>query len=170
MGKTRRRVTLLVLSLESMGLLMLLLAAYLAGDYRLSCERAADGVEQSVVCQAQERRCLWLMTVHRQQFTGVRDAVSRPPALGRSDHWLSVVTEDGELRVLAGSANATKVDVKRLRGFLAQDSRGPLVLSRSAAPWAVAAAIFGCLWLLFISLIMREFLGYHTPWWVRILR
>ena len=177
MGKTRRRVTFLVLSLEALGLGMLALAVYLAGDVTLKCERpttAAAGQRAPLICEASERRLVWLFTFHRRSYTDVRGVVAEPPALGRNEHWLSLETGSGRQRVLAGGARRTASDVARLQAFLAGEGSGEadveLVLRRSAAPWALAAAFFGFMWILVISLIMREFLGYHTPWWWRAFR
>lgn len=161
MGKTRKRVTVLVLSLEALGFCMLALAIYLAGELSLSCERADDGV----VCQATERRILGLVTWQRRVYGSVIGADIEPPALGRSDHWLVVETVKGRERVLAGSRERTLRDAERLRAFLEGESPDRLESSRSAAPVALGAALFGFAWIALISLIMREFLGYHTPWW-----
>lgn len=35
---------------------------------------------------------------------------------------------------------------------------------------ALGVALFGVLWLGVMVAIMREFLGYHTPWWLRLGR
>lgn len=167
MGSTRKRVTVLVLSLEALGLCMLGLSVYLAGEVRLGCERAAGVVE----CHASEHRFLGLVTWHRRSYGAVTEVTVEPPALGRSDHWLSVVTAEGPRRVLPGNEVRTRRDVERLRAFLDGSGDGggndpeKIRLGRSAAPVALAAALFGCLWIAVISLIMREFLGYHTPWW-----
>ena len=170
MGKTRRRVTFLVLSLEAIGLVLLMAAAYWAGEVRLHCERF-NGV---VACTAEEKRCLGLLVVQRQRYEDVRAAGIEPPAMARVDHWLSLDLGSGEgtngggeqVRVLPGGEARTRADAERLSQLLAGTEPGPLLLRRSSRLWALAA-VFGFGWLLVISLIMREFLGYHTPWWWR---
>ena len=142
---------------------MLFLAVYLAGEVRLRCERAEDGV----VCQATERRILGLVTWQERSYGSVIGVDTEPPALGRSDYWLVVETAEGRERVLAGGKERTRRDVERLRAFLEASGQAEerMETSRSAAPVALAAALFGCAWIALISLIMREFLDYHTPWW-----
>ncbi|MEM6795952.1 MAG: hypothetical protein AAF725_18400, partial [Acidobacteriota bacterium] len=123
-----------------------------------------------VTCEATERRVLGLLTFQTRSYGRVTGVSTGMPALGRWEHWLVLETESGPQRVLAGTEARTSSDADRLRqlieGRAGEDS---LVTSRSAAPVALAAAVFGCLWILIISLIMREFLGYHTPWWWRAL-
>ena len=168
MGKTRKRVTLLVLSLESIGLLMLLMALYLAGEMRLSCEKS-PGSPTVVTCKATEKRFIGLITLQNRRYDQVLSAASEPPALGRHDYWLSLNTPEGVGRILAGSRSRTEKQVAEVNAWLKSPSRSPLIFRRSAAPWAMGMAIFGCFWIILISLIMREFLGYHTPWWLRAL-
>ncbi|MEM1205890.1 MAG: hypothetical protein AAGN66_21850 [Acidobacteriota bacterium] len=167
-------MTFLVLSLEAIGLMLLVVAAYWAGEVRLHCERTGERVR----CVAEEKRCLGLVAVQTRTFDDVRGAGSQPPAMARVDHWLSLeLATDGAsvnagergpwVRVLAGGEARTLEDVGRVRELLEGRSEGPLVLRRSSLLWALLAAAFGCVWLLVISLIMREFLGYHIPWWTR---
>ena len=169
MGKTRKRVTFLVLSLEAIGLLMLALSVYLAGAMQLTCEKASASDGARISCEATEKRFLGLVTLQRRRYQDVHGAEAEPPALGRTDYWLSLSTPQGNARILAGSRSHTDDDVRQVNEWLRQDAPEPLVLKRSAAPFAAAAAVFGCIWILVISLIMREFLGYHTPWWWRVL-
>lgn len=166
MGKTRKRVTFLVLSLEGIGLVMIFVAIYLAGDVRLSCDRATSTTAQ---CRAEEKRFLGLISMHRLEYDAVSAAVSELPAVGRSDHWLSLEGPSGATRVLAGSERRTREDVARFNTWIQDETSDTLDLRRSAAPWALGTALFGCVWIFVISLIMREFLGYHTPWWWRVL-
>lgn len=166
MGKTRRRVTFLVLSLEAIGLGLLCAAIYIAGEQRLSCEPGAEG---GVACVAETRRVVWLVTVERRAFESIDGVEVAPPAVGRREHWLTLETAEGPVRVLPGSAARTAADVERLEALIDGRTEGKLVFSRSLARWALASAAFGCLWVLVISLIMREFLGYHTPWWWRAI-
>ena len=95
MGKTRKRVTFLVLSLESIGLVMLLVAIYLAGDVRLTCDRVASAKAH---CRAEENRFLGLVSMQRLDYDVISAALSEPPAVGRSDYWLSLEGPNGATR------------------------------------------------------------------------
>lgn len=165
MGKTRRRVTFLVLSLEAMGLAVLGLALYLVGDSRLECHWEGD----KVVCEASARRLFGLLRFEARRYADVSGAVREEPALGRFEHWLVLETTVGRERVLPGTQARTEADVEQLRAVF-EGREMAHAARRSAAPLAFAAAAFGCLWVMVISLIMREFLGFHTPWWLRVFR
>ena len=169
MGKTRTRVTFLVLSLEGIGLLMLAFSVYLAGSMHLECEKRSDSEGMRISCEATEQRFLGLVTLQHRRYENVEGVFAETPGLGRSDFWLTLKTGDGTDRILAGSRGRTDADVQFVETWMSQADNPKLSLQRSAAPWAVAAAIFGCVWIFVISLIMREFLGYHTPWWWRAL-
>ncbi len=169
MGKTRKRVTFLILSLEGIGLLMLVVSVYLAGSMRLECEKLSDSGGIKISCEATEQRFLGLVTLQHRRYENVEGVVAETPGLGRSDFWLTLNTSTGSDRILAGSRTRTDVDVKHVNSWMQGGETPKLALQRSAAPWAVTAAIFGCVWIFVISLIMREFLGYHTPWWWRAL-
>ena len=164
MGKTRKRVTFLVLSLEALGFVFLGLALYLVGDSKLECRR--DG--ERVFCEASARRLFGLLRFETRSYSSVIGVDREEPAIGRIEHWLVLETQDGRERVLPGSQSRTEADVERLQRLF--DGREQdLAIGRSAAPLAFAAAVFGCLWIFIISLIMREFLDFHTPWWWRVL-
>ncbi|MEL7060668.1 MAG: hypothetical protein AAGN46_11635 [Acidobacteriota bacterium] len=167
MGRTRRRVTILVLSLEALGLLLLGFAAWAAGERRLECMR----VQETVACTAEVRRAFGLIAVGSRRFSPVDAVRSEPPAVGDSRHWLALVVDDRSTRVLPGEAAEVAEQVARIEAFLADpESEDQLVLRRSLGWIALGLAIFGVGWLLVISLIMREFLGFHTPWWWRLIR
>ncbi|MEM8994074.1 MAG: hypothetical protein AAGF23_04700 [Acidobacteriota bacterium] len=164
MGKTRRRVTFLVLSMEAIGLAVLGLALYLAGGSKLECRRSGETVQ----CEASAHRLFGLLRFDSRTYADVTGADRDEPALGRFEHWLVLESEGARHRVLPGSEARTDADLGRLREVL--DGRTDRYLAkRSAAILALAAAAFGCLWIMVISLIMREFLGFHTPWWWRLL-
>ncbi len=164
MGRTRNRVTVLVLCLEFIGLIMLLSAIYLAGALRLDCIRS-PGQFGAIECTASEHRFFGLLQLQTRQYLEVTGAFSEPPAVGRIDHWVGLETADGRVQVLGSLTQERAVEDAQALQELVAGSRERVTLSRSAAPLALAAAVFGCLWILIISLIMREFLGYHTPWW-----
>lgn len=151
---------------------MLGLSIYLAGEMRLSCTKTPPSASvevNSVGCEAVERRILGLVTLQNRTYAGVSSATVESPALGRSEYWLSLSTSDGSERVLAGGQARTEKDVSTFNDWLQGNGEVSLELKRSAAPWALGTALFGCIWIFVISLIMREFLGYHTPWWWRVL-
>lgn len=168
MGKTRTRVTFLVLSLESIGFLMLALALYLAGGVQMQCNKSA-GSPAEVSCRATQKRGFGLIGLHDRRYSPVTGASTLRPALGRSEFWLSLETPDRTERVMAGTRARTEREVEALNTWLTSSSRDPFELRRSTTLWAVGTAFFGCIWIFVISLIMREFLGYHTPWWLRAL-
>lgn len=161
----------MVLALEAFGLFLLGSAAWLAGERRLRCERApVRGDASPVACVAEVRRALWLVTASRRRIDDVRVVEATPPALGSNAHWLRVVSETDAVRVLDGSAERTREDVQRLRALLDDPSAsGPVLVRRYDWPLALAVGAFGALWMVVISLIMREFLGFHTPWWWRVV-
>ncbi|MEO1086131.1 MAG: hypothetical protein AAFY88_17975 [Acidobacteriota bacterium] len=163
MGKTRRRVTFLVLSMEAIGLAVLGLALYLVGDSKLECQRQGE----KVLCEASARRLFGLLRFDSRTYADVTGADRDGPALGRFEHWLVLEADGARHRVLPGSKARTDADLERLRAVLDGESDRYLA-KRSEALWALAAAAFGCLWIMVISLIMREFLGFHTPWWWRL--
>ncbi|MEM1181682.1 MAG: hypothetical protein AAGM22_25285 [Acidobacteriota bacterium] len=171
MGKTRTRVTFLVLSMEAMGIAVLGLALYLVGDSRVECRRAEGAApsasRDTVVCEASARRLFGLLRFESRTYGEVSGFARDEPALGRFEHWLVLETPGGRERVLPGSEARTEADLERLRAVLAGQAES-YATRRSAAPLAFAAAAFGCLWIMVISLIMREFLGFHTPWWWRL--
>ena len=153
--------------------MMLLVAIYIAGETRLDCVGLAqDGPASAAAeadCRAEEKRFLGLVSMQSRAYEGVTAAHSQPPALGRSDFWLSLEGRGETARVLAGSERRTAQDVERFNLWLRESSPEPLTVRRSTWLWAFGAALFGGLWIFVISLIMREFLGYHTPWWWRVL-
>ena len=161
-GRTRRRVTILVLTLEFLGLLLLVSSIYVAGGQRLRCDPRAVGGH---VCTFEEQRVLGLLPVGRKEIddvTGVRIEGSGGVAQ------LVLESTAGDLRVIAVGEQRLRGDVARLEaGFAAGEA---VVLAWSDVLLAVAMGAFGLLWLTLMLLIMREFLGYHTPWWWRILR
>ena len=78
-------------------------------------------------------------------------------------------TGAGQERTLHGGFPTTEADAFQLES-LRQNGGAPISLVRSDLGWALLTAIFGFLWLIVISLIMREFLGFHTPWWIGVFR
>lgn len=162
MGRTRRRVTFLVLTLESLGLLLLVSSIYVAGGQRLRCDPRAQGGHE---CVFQEQRVLGLLPMGQQRFEGVTGA--RIEGTGGVST-LVLSTSGGERRVAAISEQRLRGDVARLDAAFAAGEA--VVLVWSDALLAVAVGAFGLLWLTLMVLIMREFLGYHTPWWWRLLR
>lgn len=163
MGKTRNRVTLLVLGLEGLGFLLLAFAFWLAGDTRLTCETAE--AKGRLLCVLEERRLAYMLTVRQVQLTEVRGA--HPDA--EDGAWLVLETGGGQERTLHGGFPTTEADSFQLES-LRQNGGQPISLVRSDLGWALLTAIFGFLWLIVISLIMREFLGFHTPWWASFFR
>lgn len=162
MGKTRRRVTFLVLTLEFLGLLLLVTSIYLAGGQRLRCVPSPTGGHD---CSFRERRVLGLLPMGQQRFEGVTDAqVAGSGALAQ----LVLVTPSGTRHVTSVGVERLHGDVARLRDAFA--SGEAVALAWSDVVPAVAVGAFGLLWLTLMVLIMREFLGYHTPWWWRMMR
>lgn len=160
-GRTRRRVTILVLTLEFLGLLLLVTSLYLAGGQKLACQPHAGAQD----CTFQERRILGLLPIGRKEVRGVTGArVEVDGGLA----YLVLATDTGETWIKAASEHRLEGDAARLRVALEQGE--PLKLVWSDLLLAVAVGAFGLLWLTLMVLIMREFLGYHTPWWWRVLR
>lgn len=163
MGHTRTRVTVLVLGLELLGFVLLGFALWLAGDTRLTCRSEPGG--GALRCVFEERRLVYLLTVRQLELPGV-SAVSVDPA---DPAWLLATTSAGPQRTLRGSPATTEADAFQLES-LRQAGGPPLTLERGDLGWALLTATFGFLWLIVISLIMREFLGFHTPWWLGLFR
>lgn len=162
MGRTRTRVTVLVLGLELLGFVLLGFALWLAGETRLSCQPEGAG---RLSCVLEERRLVWLLQVREEKRQGVVAAkVDDADA-----SWLVVENATGEHRTLRGSRSTTEADVYQLEA-LRQHGGAPQVVVRGDLGWALLTATFGFLWLIVISLIMKEFLGFHTPWWVGLFR
>lgn len=152
----------MVLTLEFLGLLLLVSSIYVAGGQRLRCDPSA-AVGHS--CTFAEQRVLGLLSVGVQQIDDVTGArIEGTGGVGQ----LVLETPDGEVRVAAVGEQRLRGDVARLEAAFA--SGEAVVLAWSDALLAVAMAAFGLLWLTLMLLIMREFLGYHIPWWWRLFR
>lgn len=162
LGRTRRRVTVLVLTLESLGLLLLVSSVYIAGGQRLRCDPNTVGRHD---CTFVQQRVLGLLPVGEIRIDNVSGA--RVEGDGGVAH-LVLETSAGDRRVASIGEQRLRGDVALLRA--AFESREALVLAWSDVLLAVAMGAFGLLWLTLMVLIMREFLGYHTPWWWRVLR
>ena len=150
-----------MLTLEFLGLMLLVSSVYVAGGQRLRCDPRAVG---GYACTFDEQRILGLLRVGARQFDGVTGA--RMEGTGVSQ--LVLQTATGEHRVVAVGEQRMRGDVARLEAAFA--SGEAVVLAWSDALLAVALGAFGLLWLTLMLLIMREFLGYHTPWWWRFTR
>jgi hypothetical protein len=162
LGHTRTRVTVLVLGLELLGFVLLGFAVWLAGETSLACQPAG---EARLDCTLSERRLLWLLPVRDEKIAGV-EAIEVDVA---DKAWLVARTAAGPRRTLRGSAATTEADAFQLESTRRQGG-APSAVVRSDLGWALLTAAFGFLWLIVISLIMREFLGFHTPWWVSLFR
>jgi hypothetical protein len=161
-GRTRRRVTVLVLALESIGFVLLAFALWLAGETRLECRPAASS---TLSCHFEERRLVYLWPWRSAAIEGV---VAGESARGDdlSSRFLVLHGAAGPQRTLLGGAARTQRDVEGLAAALKAGE--PFAAHRSDLGWALLSAAFGFIWLIVISLIMREFLGFHTPWWWRL--
>lgn len=155
-------MTVLVLGLELLGFVLLGFAIWLAGETRLTCAPAS---EARLDCRLEERRLLWLLPVRDQTIAGV-EAIEIDAA---DPAWLVARTAEGPRRTLRASAATTEADVFQLESTRRLGG-SPSGVVRSDLGWALLTAAFGFLWLIVISLIMREFLGFHTPWWVGVFR
>ena len=153
---------MLVLGLELLGFVLLGFAIWLAGETRLECRPAG---EARLDCELEERRLLWLLPARDEKIPGV-EAVEIDAA---DPAWLVARTAQGPRRTLRGSHATTAADVFQLESTRRQGGASSGVV-RSDLGWALLTAAFGLLWLIVISLIMREFLGFHTPWWVSLFR
>lgn len=150
-----------MLTLEFLGLLLLVSSIYVAGGQRLRCDpRAAVGH----VCTFEEQRILGLLRVGVQEIDDVTGARIEGSGVAQ----LVLETPAGEHRVTAVGEQRLRGDVARLEAAFAAGEA--VVLAWSDALLAVAMGAFGLLWLTLMLLIMREFLGYHTPWWWRFTR
>ena len=150
-----------MLTLEFLGLLLLVSSIYVAGGQRLRCDPRAAGGH---VCTYEEQRILGLLRVGVRSFDDVTGA--RLEGGGVAQRVLQ--THSGEHRVTAVGEQRLRGDVARLEAAFA--SGEAVVLAWSDALLAVAMGAFGLLWLTLMVLIMREFLGYHTPWWFRFTK
>lgn len=162
MGRTRTRVTLLVLGLELLGFVLLGFAFWLAGGTELACRPESPG---RLTCVLEERRLVWLLKVREIEIPGITAARvdSAEPT------WLVVDNAAGAHRTLRGSPPSTEADAFQLEA-LRKNGGAPIGVVRGDLGWAFLTATFGLLWLIVISLIMKEFLGFHTPWWVGLFR
>lgn len=165
MGSTRRRVTILVLALESIGFVLLAFAVWLAGETRLRCEQTAPG---TLACSFEERRLVYLWPFRDATWTGI-GGVSAGPADDATRRSIVLHAQGADHRALAGRTERVGREVAELDA-LRTGGGPPVELVRSDLGWAALAAAFGCLWLVVISLIMREFIGFHTPWWWRLFQ
>jgi hypothetical protein len=150
------------LTLEFLGLMLLASSVYLAGGQRLRCAPSAAGGHD---CTFRERRVLGLLPMGQQRFAGVTDALVEGP---QGVAQLVLVTSTGPQRVTLVGEERLQGDVARLRAAFAAGET--VSLAWSDVLLAAALAAFGLLWLTLMVLIMKEFLGYHTPWWWRVLR
>ncbi|MEM9554475.1 MAG: hypothetical protein AAGC60_09460 [Acidobacteriota bacterium] len=156
-----------MLSLEGLGLLLVVVGLWMLGEHRLTCERSAEG---HIACLAEVRRVAWLLTPRRQELRPVVGVDAAAPSLGSDEHWLRLDADGEPVRVLSGTARRTAEDVERLRRLVEGDAAAePVVVRRADWPVGLALIAFGATWVLVISLIMREFLGFHTPWWWRVV-
>lgn len=165
MGSTRRRVTILVLALESIGFVLLAFALWLAGEARLRCTAEAG---QQLSCEFEERRLVYLWPFREADWRGVK-AATVGGEVDPARRSILLRTAAGEFRTLLGGAERTTREVAALENLRLSGGE-PVLLVRSDLGWALLAAVFGLTWLLVISLIMREFLGFHTPWWWRLFQ
>lgn len=155
-------MTFLVLGLELLGFVLLGFAVWLAGETRLSCQPEGPG---QLACLLEERRLVWLLPVRKETQAGVTAAGVDPA----DPSWLVVENAAGVHRTLRGSRPTTEADAYQLES-LRQHGGAPITVVRGDLGWALLTATFGLLWLVVISLIMKEFLGFHTPWWVGLFR
>lgn len=162
MGHTRTRVTVLVLALEALGFVLLGFAIWLAGGTSLACKQESP---EKLSCVLEERRLLWLLQVREVDLDGIEEV--RVEESGSP--WLEIENPQGASRTLHGSVSTTEADAYQLDS-LRKSGGAPITIVRSDLGWALLTAIFGVLWLVVISLIMKEFLGFHTPWWVGLFR
>ena len=151
----------MVLTLEFLGLMLLVTSIYVAGGQRLRCDPRAQG---GYDCVFVEQRVMGLLPVGETRISGVIGA--QVEGEGGVAH-LVLQTSAADRRVAAISEQRLRGDVARLQAAFAAGEA--VVLVWSDALLAVALAAFGLLWLTLMVLIMREFLGYHTPWWWRML-
>lgn len=157
---------MLVLGLELLGFVLLGFAVWLAGDTRLTCTpEAKAGSGGRLDCVIEERRLLWLLQMRQEPVPGVAEIAVDPD----DETWLLARGEAGEQRTIRGSRTTTEADAYQLEA-LRQHGGAPISVVRSDLGWSLLTATFGFLWLIVISLIMKEFLGFHTPWWVGLFR
>jgi hypothetical protein len=130
------------------GLLLILLAIYMAGGDALRCARHGDSVD----CHLQVSRVLGLVTVERRDILDVVDVAVRLSTQENEDdqtttsHSVSLMTRDGqEVATLGGEESDTYAE--QVDGLLRRRSSAPVSVADST--WIVAGACFGLGFVLF---------------------